>query len=99
MNLADWRDLICYFNIAATALLLVQLAIHGLYRSYRLLFAYFLADLLQEMLGLFLAPNSVGYFYTYLGGQAIKLILAVWVVLELYRLALERHPALAKFGR
>src|SRR5258708_4191984 len=99
MNLAAWRDLIWYFNIAATALLLVRLVVQGLYRSYPLLLGYFLVDLAAESVLVSLGPNSPAYFYAYLAGQAIKLGLAVSVVLELYHLALAGHPALAKFGR
>ena len=99
MNLADWRDLIWYLNIAATALLLGQLVVQRLYRSYPLLLGYFLVDLALEIALVLLGPNSPPYFYTFLGGQAIKLVLVTWVVLELYRLALVGHPALSKFGR
>jgi len=99
MNLTGWLNLIWYLNIAATALLLVQLVAQRLQRSYPLLVAYFLLDLAQEIVGLWVIPNSRPYFYTYLGGQALKLILAVLVVLDLTRLALAGHPALAKFGR
>ena len=81
-------------NIAPTTVLLGQFVLQRLYRSYPLLFGYFLVDLAQDVVALLLTPNSRPYVYTYLGGQAVKLVLAVLVVLELYRLALAGHPAL-----
>jgi hypothetical protein len=98
MNLIGWRDVVWYLNLAAIAVLLLQLFLQRLVASYPFLFAYFLADLAQTILGLwFVTPGA--YLYIYVVGQSLKTVLAVGVVLELYRLTLERHPALAKFGQ
>ena len=51
-------------------------------------------DLAQEIIGISVVHNSRPYFYAYLGGQALKLILAVLIFLDLTRLALADHPAL-----
>ena len=52
MNLAAWSDLIWYLNIAATTVLLGQFVLQRLYRSYPLLFGYFLVDLAQDAVAL-----------------------------------------------
>jgi hypothetical protein len=72
--------------------------VQWLHRSYPLLLVYFLADFAQEMVALQMPPTSRAYFYTYLGGQALKLVLAALIVLDLTRIALSGHPALARFG-
>jgi hypothetical protein len=88
-----------YLNLAATIALIFSLRWNGLYRVYRCLFAYLIADAAQTLIGLAVQSHVVLYGWTYVGGQLVKIVLAVFVVLELYRLALAAHPALARFGR
>jgi hypothetical protein len=89
-----------YLNLAATLGLICSLAWNQLYRVYRWLFAYLIADATQTIIGLTAGRiNQNVYGWTYVAGQLVKIVLAVLVVLELYKLALERHPALARFGR
>ena len=45
------------------------------------------------------ARRRTVYGEIYFVGQAVKIALAIWVVLELYQLALAQQPALARFGR
>lgn len=97
-----WLDWAANLDLAAIVGLIVSLSLNGLYRMYPCFFAYMLADALEGVAALvFFRGNHHNnlYAYFYLAGQFVKLILAVLVVLELYRVALQGHPALAKFGR
>ncbi len=85
-----------YLNIAGDVAVVATLAARGLVHAYRLLFLYFLADLLQSAAGL-LFPEH--YFWAYVGGQAVKFLLSIAFVLDLYGRILAPQPALAKFGR
>ena len=88
-----------YLNFIATLAVLVRLVHCKLWRSYPCLFLFWTAQALGTLV-LFSAPlKSVLYGRLYYGAQTISLILAIFVVLELYREALARHPALAGFGR
>ncbi len=88
-----------YLNIGATLVLVFRLALNGLIRVYRWLFLYMLADTLQQMVRLPFQFNENRSAEIYMVGQAAKTVIAVFVVLELYKLALAERPALAKFGR
>lgn len=88
-----------YLNIAGEAALLLRLLFSGLAGIYVSLFLFLTADL-AEMVGLAVIPlNTKLYGSLYMAGQAVNSVLAVFVVLELYWLALEGHPALARYGR
>lgn len=88
-----------YLNIAAAAVLLVRLYTQGLAGIYRILLVYLATDVAEQVLELIFIsdPNGVGWIYV--TGQALKSVLAVFVVLNLYRQALDRQPALARFGQ
>jgi len=97
--LSPWLSAIWYLNLTATLALIASLAGNGLFRVYRCLFAYLVADASQTLILMAVRSHKSLYAYLYLGGQSVKLLLAVFVILELYRLALEGRPALARFGR
>jgi hypothetical protein len=97
--LARWLSGIWYLNLAATLALIVSLAGNGLSRVYQCLFAYLLADASQTLILMAIGNSNNLYAYVYLAGQSLKLLLSVFVILELYRLALAGRPALARFGR
>jgi hypothetical protein len=86
-----------YLNIAGDLGVVLTLWGRKLVGVYPILFLYFLADLLQSASGLIFGDPY--YFYVYVVGQALKWILALWFVLDLYGRVLAPHPALAKFGR
>jgi hypothetical protein len=90
---------IWYLNIAVTIALLFRLIWSRLFRVYRWLFLYIAADALQQCVGLLFPRNTNRYAEAYMVGQALKIVLVVFVVLELYRLALSGQPALAKYGQ
>lgn len=88
-----------YLNIAAAIALVFRIYLAGLVRMYRFFFAYLLVDILQQVLRLLFQSQRWLDAEIYIGGQAVELVLTVFVVLELYWLALADHPALARFGR
>jgi hypothetical protein len=92
-SLEQW---LWYLNVAGNAAMLLALLWRNLAGLYRLLFLYFLVDLLQSVLGLSWPGFS---FQIYAATQPIKWILSFWFVLELYGSALGPQPALAKFAR
>jgi len=85
--------------LAATLLLIASLTANGLHAVYRYFFAYLAADALETGAGLIFQENRTLYGEIYFAGQSIKMILAVFVVLEIYRIALAGQPALARFGK
>lgn len=90
---------IWYLNIAATAALLVRLWASHLAPVYRWLFVYLAVGVLQQCTLVFIPRNTILYGSVYIFGQASKIVLVIFVVLELYRLALAGQPALAKYGQ
>ena len=88
-----------YLDFGANLALLASLAWNGLYRIYRFFFAYLAADVLESLGGLLFQKSYRIYGEIYFAGQSIKMLLAVFVVLEIYRIALAGRPALARFGR
>jgi hypothetical protein len=97
--LNQWEKGILYLTIGLTVLVLGKLWSTGLYRIYRLLFAYLLADLFSSVAGVAVPYNTRAYVYTYFSIQTIKIVAGAFVLMEIYSLALERHRALARFGR
>jgi hypothetical protein len=92
-------QLLWFANLFAGAVLILRLWISRLYRSYPTLFAYYL---IMEMGGLVLVRiqfHSNIYAHSYIAIQVVLHVLAVLVVLELYRCALSSHQGLASFGR
>src|SRR5215471_3717744 len=99
MRLSLAEQILWYLNIAAVLFLLVRLQVQRLSRIYPSLFCYFLVDALQQVVAVAFARRRTVYGEIYFVGQAAKIALAIWVVLELYQLALAQQPALARFGR
>jgi hypothetical protein len=88
-----------YVNMAAAAVLLVRLCTQGLVAGYPFLFAYLFADTLETLVLSAFAHRPHIRTEIYFVGQTVKVALAIFVVLELYELALAQQPALARFGR
>lgn len=86
-------------NIGATIALIVRLCWNRLFREYPLLFLYLILDTVESVSGMLIEFHGTAYGYIYMYGQGVKLVLAVFVILDLYKLALAAHPALARFGR
>src|SRR5258708_27479322 len=83
-----------YRGMAATAALIVSLWLNGLFRVYRRLFLYVSIDLSESILALLLKSNPNVYARIYFTFETLKMVVAVFLVMELYRLALADHAAL-----
>lgn len=94
-----WLYSTSYVDLVLEVALIIRLLQTGLHRAYRLFFAYLTADATETLAGTLLQTNLQWYGYIYLGGQSLKMVLAVFMVLEIYRTALEGHPALSRFGQ
>lgn len=94
-----WLNLVPYADLAATLVLIASLTVNGLHAVYRYFFAYLATDALETATGLIFQQNRKLYAEIYFAGQGLKMLLAVFVVLEIYRIALAGQPALAHFGK
>jgi hypothetical protein len=90
---------IWYLNIAATLALLVRLAYTRLIPVYQWFSLYLLTDAVQQLLRVTVPLNTTASGWIYVAGNSVKAVLAMFVILELYRWALAEHAALAKFGQ
>src|SRR6266436_2634127 len=99
MQAPDFEQAIWYLGMAATAALMVCLWLNGLFRIYRRLFLYMSIDLLHSILALLLQSNPNVYARVYFTFRTLTIVVAVFVVSELYSLVLADHPALAAFGQ
>jgi hypothetical protein len=97
--LAQWINAAWYLDLAATIALITNLVINRLYLVYRSFFAYLAVDAAQSVIGLTIRSNRKFYSQFYVFSQPVKLALALFVIVELYRVALARHPALARFAQ
>jgi len=97
--LGVFENTIWYLDIVVGAAVIVRLVMSGLNRVYRCLFLYLTIDLLHSLLTVLFQSDANVYALIYFAFQTLKVIVAALVVLEVYRLALLDHPALAAFGR
>jgi hypothetical protein len=88
-----------YLNIIAELVLLCRLGQTKLYRIYTPLFCYLAVQALGSSVLATLPIASRGYVYVYWVEQTISVLMAVFVVQDLYRIALLEHPAVASFAR
>lgn len=95
----QWLRAAFYLDLVCIWILIFTLFRNGLFRTYRFLFAYLLVDGCHTLSAMFIPNGTESYFLAYVFAQAAKVTLAVFVVLELYQIALAEHPALARFGR
>jgi hypothetical protein len=88
-----------YLNFIAELGLLWLLIQCKLYRTYRYLFFYWLVQAVTTLAILPVPSRTYLYLYMYWCIQTISVVMAVFVVQDLYRIALLEHPAVAAFGR
>lgn len=91
--------ILAYLNFFAEIALLCRLLHCELNRTYRSLFLYWLVQALANVAILVVPMFTYLYLYVYWGAQTINIFMAVFVVQDLYRIALREHPAVASFGR
>jgi hypothetical protein len=94
-----WDKGVACLTAGLTCAVLVRLWSAQLIRVYRFLFLYLSLDLLTDLGLLWIPYNTKKYGYFYFSSQTVKIIVAAFVLVELYGLALEKTPALAQFGR
>lgn len=88
-----------YLNFIAELVLLYRLLHFRLYRTYLSLFLYWFLQALPSVALMAIPIHSHQYEYAYWGAQTINVLIAVFVVQDLYRIALLEHPAIASFAR
>jgi hypothetical protein len=88
-----------YLDLAVESALVARLLQNGLFRVYRFFFAYLAVDAAETLLGSLFQTHLQIYADIYLVSQTLKIVLGGFLVLEVYQLALEKHPALARFLR
>ena len=96
---ALWLNWTSYLDLAIETALIANLFRNDLHRIYRLFVAYLAADAVESFAGMLAQTHYKLYGEIYFTGQGLKIVLGVFVVLELFQLALRRHPALARYGR
>lgn len=87
-----------YANVAALAILIARLAVAGLHRVYPALFVYFLVEIAGSLALTQIPLHTTSYANAYMAYQAVMHVLAILVVLEMYRIALGRQPGLASLA-
>lgn len=97
MNL--WEKGIWYLTIGLTAAALVKLWSTSLIKIYKLLFCYLAFDFLSSLVSLLIPYRTKYYGYYYFSAQTLMIVMAAFMLVEIYALALEKTPALARFLR
>src|SRR5258708_23930813 len=88
-----------YLNFIAEVVLLYRLLHFTLFRTYLSLFVYWLLQALSSVVLMALPLESHRYVYVYWGAQTIIVLTAIFVVQDIYRIALVEHPAVASLAR
>src|ERR1035438_9184999 len=102
MSAAALIKLIYAFQILSligSAFTVAKLFHTGLYRRYRWFFWYFLFRIPNTAWPLFFSTQGKAYFLLWTYTEPMTWLLHVAVVLELYRLVLEKHKGLYTLGR
>ena len=94
-----WSLWLFYVSIGASAILLLRFIRNDLYRTYRFLFGYFAAVLSSSLILTRIPYGTDAYMHSYVAAEVVYHVLAIFVVLEMYRIALAGHDGIAKFGR
>ena len=89
---------VVYFNLFLTLALLIWLWKARLASVYKLLYLYLSVDFVFTVVGM-VTHDPDRYFLVYGSGQVIKLIVAAFVLVEIYSRSLENTPALAQYVR
>ncbi len=88
-----------YLNFFAELLLLWRFVHCQLHRTYRSLFWYWVVQAFAAVVLMSVPMLTHRYMYTYYGTQTIVLFMAVFVVQDLYRIALLEYPAVVSLER
>ncbi len=88
-----------YLNVIAEVLLVFRLIQSRLYKIYSSLLLYWLLQVIEGLALLPVDRQSWLYLYVYWGAQTLSIFMALYVVQDLFHIALAEHPAIASFGR
>ena len=88
-----------YLNFIAELALLSRLIRCKLHRTYKSLFLYWLVQTMGSVPLLLAGRGTWLYLYLYWGAQTLNIFMALYVVQDLFGIALSVHPAIASFGR
>ena len=101
MRPGAFENFIWYLNIAAGIGLIARMYFERLTGAYPALLAYLATNTCGDMatLSVTLAGRYKWAAFSYYGAQGAKVVVAAFVAMELFRLALAEHPALARFGQ
>ena len=97
--MGNFERAVWYLDIIAMLALIVRLASGGLLKRYRWFFSYLVASFVESAILAFVPFGTDNQAMIYMAGQAIRILLSILVVLELFKVALVSQPALAAFGR
>ena len=95
-DLSKFFQVISVLGSALTAYKLYQARIH---RRYRIFFAYLLFRIPYISCAIFLDVTGMTYLWLFTKSEPIVMLFYVLIVLELYRLVLERYKGLYTLGR
>jgi hypothetical protein len=88
-----------WVSLLGSLLTAARLYTSGLYRRYRVFFAYILFRVPTAAYPLLIDLKSPVYFYIWVLTEPLVWMFYVWVVLELCRLVLEKHRGLYSLGK
>src|ERR1035438_5473366 len=94
--------LVIFFQVLTllgTVLTVIKLYRTGLYRRYRMFFFLFIFQIPNTIWPLFIDFRAPRYEYFWAATEPVSWLLYGLVVLELYRLVLEKHRGLYSLGR
>jgi hypothetical protein len=99
MPIAKLYLLVQVFSLIGSLLVVFRLLATGLYSRYRVFFLYFLFRIPNGLWPLLFANTGSLYFYFWIATEPFTWVFHIAVVLELYRLVLEKHGGLYTLGR
>jgi hypothetical protein len=99
MHVGFLENWLTYLNLLAAAALIARLYTQKLAGIYRILVVYLVTGTLEDVLTLVFTADHRAALFIYIVGQAIKVTVAIFVAMELFRLALVQQPALARWGK
>jgi hypothetical protein len=92
-------NILWLFSTIAKLALLVRLIRTDLFRIYRVLFVYLLAEILRFAAYLWLSPNKTEYARQFFLSQPVTWLLEAWVLVELCFLIFRNHQGLARTSK
>src|ERR1035441_4203207 len=95
----DFDKFFRVISILGSALTAFKLYQTGLHSRYRFFFAYMVFRVPCMSWGLFLKTSDDNYYWLFTRSEPVIMLFYVLIVLELYRLVLERYKGLYTLGR